>query len=1100
MATLESLKVALREKATEATSKQDLSEAQYHDGYDVLLQGAGWQTYEEFIVPNLVQVLGPLFDARESVRVLEVGPGPKSVLGHLPYSLRRKIQQYIAYEPNELFADQLDEWLRPSDAEERPLPRLSKYYNSLRVMREPFDPGAYADAYEKEHFGLVLFCHSMYGMKPQHDYIERALEEFLAKWGTLVVFHREGSLRLDGLVCQRVALFPTGTASVADDNETLDRFSRFVTGFDVDGATQAEWREVCRVMGGREEATPGHLTFSAPEVMMVFSRNATALTMLEEKVPFLEGDRKVKSWEARSCAPTAIVRPTEIRHIQNCVRWALERGVGLTVIGGSHSAHCLRPGVVAIDMSAFNHGGWVDSPLGSRPSVGAGLWLQGGIGHLARLHGLACDSILGAVLVDVKSGEVLCIGEVPSQHRPAHSVRPNKHLDMLWAIKGAGTNFGIVVSVVFQAQPAPTYSVRNWVLPLTGKSEAQSRLGQLGERATSLPRHCSADLYLYRENDQLTLGITRIDVSTGGAFFKIDAPEFADLGPEQHGQTVDGVGLFGTEMYMSGINGGHGGGKTSSFKRCMFLKDIKADPVASILVAAIESCPSPLCYLHLLQGGGKVGDVDAESTAFGCRDWEYACVITGVWPREQDGKEVARSAVRWVYRVAHELLPSSSGVYAADLGPDPRDRALASHAFGPNRRHLAWLKFTLDPQNVLTYACPLLKVRAGPKIVVLVTGDSGAGKDYCANVWASLLSENGVPARAVSISDATKREYATATGASLDRLLGDRRYKEQHREALGAFFQRQVLQNPKLPEEHFLNLLPSTDDDDTRVLFITGMRDEAPVATLAHLRPDCRILDIRVKASKKTRRSRRGLDGGGADHAHSDDTKNLLNVEGAVGCNGHGQLPPELLQLLDEDLSWLYRMVRAVPDFPRPGVAFRHVLNIAQQPGGLTMCTNQLVNQFHGDWNQVDAVASCEAGGFVFASALAARVNVPLALIREAGKLAPPTVSTGKSQSYISSVAISDGDGSAAGGDEKRIEMDRGVFHAGASVVVVDDVLATGKTLCAVLQLLKEAGVGAENVSILVVAEFPLHRGRELLRKSGYGSAHVHSLLVFDGA
>lgn len=43
-------------------------------------------------------------------------------------------------------------------------------------------------------------------------------------------------------------------------------------------------------------------------------------------------------------------------------------------------------------------------PLGARPSVGASLWLQGGIGHLARLHGLACDAIIGAVVVSVASG------------------------------------------------------------------------------------------------------------------------------------------------------------------------------------------------------------------------------------------------------------------------------------------------------------------------------------------------------------------------------------------------------------------------------------------------------------------------------------------------------------------------------------------------------------------------------------------------------------------------------------------------------------------------------------------------------------------------
>ena len=78
--------------------------------------------------------------------------------------------------------------------------------------------------------------------------------------------------------------------------------------------------------------------------------------------------------------------------------------------------------------------------------------------------------------------------------------------------------------------------------------------------------------------------------------------------------------------------------------------------------------------------------------------------------------------------------------------------------------------------------------------------------------------------------------------------------------------------------------------------------------------------------------------------------------------------------------------------------------------------------------------------------------------------------------------------------------MDRDVIPRGASVVVVDDVLATGETLCAVLRLLDEAGIYAKDVSIMVVAEFPVHRGRELLRRHGFGGVNIQSLLIFGGA
>jgi adenine/guanine phosphoribosyltransferase-like PRPP-binding protein len=78
--------------------------------------------------------------------------------------------------------------------------------------------------------------------------------------------------------------------------------------------------------------------------------------------------------------------------------------------------------------------------------------------------------------------------------------------------------------------------------------------------------------------------------------------------------------------------------------------------------------------------------------------------------------------------------------------------------------------------------------------------------------------------------------------------------------------------------------------------------------------------------------------------------------------------------------------------------------------------------------------------------------------------------------------------------------MERDAIPIGASVVVVDDVLATGETICTVLQLLVEAGIGAEHVSVMVVAEFPVHRGRGRLHERGFGRANIQSLLVFGGA
>ncbi|KAK4039087.1 hypothetical protein C8A01DRAFT_36990 [Parachaetomium inaequale] len=1179
MATLDSLKRALRQKATPATAsspphqRQPLSNAQYSAGFDILTGGdpyPPWTTYQQFIIPQLTQLLTPLFDSRIHVSVLEIGPGPKSVLGYLPDRLRRKVGKYTALEPNGLFAGRSEEWLLGSSTsdESPPLPCLR---SPPVIHRVPFVAedvmGSSAGAGtgtrtggggDNEKFDIILFCHSMYGMKPKHRFIRRALGMLVERPpdGLVVVFHREG-LYLDGLLCHRAACFPGGVVRVAhDDDEALDRFSAFIAGFTPrDEAIRAEWRGVCRALGRRVEQDQDHLEFSAPSVMAAFTRHATALPELMAEVPTADDNKPIKNREARLHRPAAVVKPTEVRHVQTCVRWALRCGVGLTVVGGGHSGHCLWPNVVAVDMGALDQvhivpasGEDSDSnsgtlivagagcktgdivrkamaaglavPLGARPSVGAGLLLQGGIGHLARQHGLACDAIVGAVVVSVESGEPLVVGHMPTQHWPVGAVRPGgaRETDLLWALKGAGTNFGIVVSVAFKAYEASTYSVRNWVVPLRDKFEARQELGKFDkDLSRDLHRDSSADAYLYWNNDGLRLGVTTFETSTAMSQSETATatPTPAIMGPQADVKIVDGVGIFETEMYMSGMHGGHGGGKTSSFKRCLFLKHIGEASIADILVAAVETPPTPLCYLHLLQGGGAVGDVAADASAFGCRDWDYACVVTGVWPRDQDGTEAALTAVRWVYHVAGELLPFSSGAYSADLGPDPRDAALAAKAFGPNLPRLARLKRDLDPRNVLAYACPLPSTPMEPKLIVLVTGESGAGKDYCADVWAPVFTEKGLTARVVSISEATKREYAATTGTELDRLLRDRAYKEQHRPALTAFFQEQVQQRPRLPEEHFLSVVYGAAGAD--VLFITGMRDESPVAALSHLVPDSRLIDVCVRTSPETRRVRRMYhDHGGMDcvsdnqgnsnvQSDMDGSKkavdyrpNLIFYNDTPGTEPATRFAERhLLPFFHQDLQRLANMMRPVPNFPRPGIQFRHVLGISQQPGGLALCTSLLERHFTGNWANVDVVACCEAGGFVYAAPLATRVNVPLALIRDAGKLPPPTVSVSKSPSHISSgLASNDSEKEK----EERIEMERDVIPRGAAVLVVDDVLATGETLCAVLRLLEEGGVGVESVSIMVVAEFPVHRGRELLRRHGFGSVNVQSLLVFGGA
>ncbi|KAJ5165285.1 uncharacterized protein N7500_007115 [Penicillium coprophilum] len=182
MATLDTLKRALRQESTAMGSlpKQSLSDRQYSDGLDILQQGIGSMTYRDFIIPQLSRLVAPLFHSHVNISVLEIGPGLRSVFGCLPGHLRRRIRRYAAFEPNELIATKLEKWFCSTSETEAPLPCLESPPDIRRVS---FDlasndiSGTSSDTHEsKEKFDVILFCHSMYGLKSKARFVERALE------------------------------------------------------------------------------------------------------------------------------------------------------------------------------------------------------------------------------------------------------------------------------------------------------------------------------------------------------------------------------------------------------------------------------------------------------------------------------------------------------------------------------------------------------------------------------------------------------------------------------------------------------------------------------------------------------------------------------------------------------------------------------------------------------------------------------------------------------------------------------------------------------------------------------------------------------------
>lgn len=146
--------------------------------------------------------------------------------------------------------------------------------------------------------------------------------------------------------------------------------------------------------------------------------------------------------------------------------------------------------------------------------------------------------------------------------------------------------------------------------------------------------------------------------------------------------------------------------------------------------------------------------------------------------------------------------------------------------------------------------------------------------------------------------------------------------------------------------------------------------------------------------------------------------------------------------------------IRAVPDFPKPGILFRDITPVLEDP---VLC-NDLLDAFalHVAPQRIDAIAGIESRGFLFGMPLALRLGVPFVTVRKKGKLPWKTVSHKYELEY----------GSA------EIEMHVDVVKPGMRVMVHDDLLATGGTAAGAAHLVKDQGGTVAGFSFLIELSF----------------------------
>ena len=170
----------------------------------------------------------------------------------------------------------------------------------------------------------------------------------------------------------------------------------------------------------------------------------------------------------------------------------------------------------------------------------------------------------------------------------------------------------------------------------------------------------------------------------------------------------------------------------------------------------------------------------------------------------------------------------------------------------------------------------------------------------------------------------------------------------------------------------------------------------------------------------------------------------------------------------------LEEYVVSIPDFPEPGIIFRDVTSILQDPEGLHLAIDKILCMLDGV--DFDVVVGPESRGFIFGVPVAYAKNKAFAPIRKKGKLPCETISEEYDLEY----------GSAT------IEMHKDAIKPGQKVVIVDDLIATGGTTEAMVGMIEQ--LGGEVVKICFVMELAGLKGREKLK-----DYEVESAIVYEG-
>ena len=164
--------------------------------------------------------------------------------------------------------------------------------------------------------------------------------------------------------------------------------------------------------------------------------------------------------------------------------------------------------------------------------------------------------------------------------------------------------------------------------------------------------------------------------------------------------------------------------------------------------------------------------------------------------------------------------------------------------------------------------------------------------------------------------------------------------------------------------------------------------------------------------------------------------------------------------------------IRDIPDFPKPGITFKDISPLLADGDALSASVSQLASLLP---QNTDAIVGIEARGFIFGAALAAQTGIGFVPVRKPGKLPAEVHSIEYELEYGFDV----------------LEIHRDALSSGHKIVIVDDLLATGGTARATVDLVRQ--LGAEVVACLFTIELTFLNGRQVL-----SDVPTHSLVCYE--